>query len=248
MTGRIVVCDDDPATLQLVSVILEAHGYEPMLASSGAEAVTLAAREHPGAILLDLLMPEKNGWETLTELKSRPDTKGIPVVILSVLSPAEAEVARAAYVGWVQKPVETRDLLRALEHVTGIERRPRVLVVEDNPVDARVLVSLFRNDGIDVLYAPTGGVALSMTRLVVPDLILLDVGLPEMDGFALVTAMRANSVLCKIPLVVYTGRDLDQRDRERLELGRTEFYVKGTVEFEELERRVLQLLPVGPPK
>lgn len=245
MSRRVLICDDDPGTLQVVSAILEAHDYEPVPAGSGDEALALAAGEPPDAMLLDLFMPEKNGWETLEELKSHAATQGIPVIILSVLSPAEGEVARESYVGWVQKPVGERELLRAVEHVTGSERRPQVLVVEDNPIEARVLVSLFQGDGIDVLYAPTGTAALSIMRLVVPDLVLLDVGLPELDAFGVVERMREDAALCSLPLVVYTARDLDRQERARLELGRTEFFTKGEVELEQLERQVLRLLPVG---
>lgn len=242
---RVVICDDDPTTLHLVSAILRPNGYEPVPASSGAAALALVAAERPDAILLDLLMPEKNGWETLEELKSRPVTHDIPVIIMSVLSPSEGAVARESYVGWVQKPIDDRDLLRALEHVTRGERRPRVLIVEDDPVQARVLVSLFQSDGIEVLYAPTGTAALAVTRVVVPDLMLLDVGLPEMDAFGVIRKMRADSALCNVPVVVYTARDLDRTDRDRLDLGRTEFFTKGKVELEQLERHVLRLLPVG---
>lgn len=246
MTRRVLICDDDIATLRIATVILEEQGYEVLLAASGADAVEIAAREQPDAILLDLLMPEKNGWETISELKSNVLTRHIPVIILSLLSPEEAELVRDSYVGWVQKPIRADDLRRALATVTGQrERRPSILVVEDNPVDATVLVSMFRQDGLDVIHAPSGEVALLLTRLIVPDLMLLDVALPEIDGFAVVAAMRADATLCKVPVVVYTARDVDASERARLELGTTFVFTKSRISFEELEQRVLQLLPVG---
>lgn len=244
MKRRILICDDDDGMLEMTTAILETSGFEPLRASSGEDALRKALQEKPDAILLDILMPDKNGWETLVDLKDDPVTRGIPVVILSVLAPWQGSVMREFFDGWVEKPIEPRELVKALDRAIAGRRNPRLVVVEDDPVAARMLVALFESDGVEVILASTEAIAHAVLRVIVPDLVVLDLSLADGDGFSLFESMRKDAALARVPVVVYTARDVDAAERERLSVGRTEICTKGRVTIEELEKRVLALLPV----
>ncbi|GEM_PF-870626 len=245
MKQRILICDDDEETLEVTTAILEANGFEPLAVASGDEALRVARSESPDAILLDILMSDKNGWETLIELKDDPATRKIPVVILSVLAPWQGEVMSQSFAGWVQKPINPRELVMMLERAIKGRRSPRIVVVEADPVAARTLVGLFEGDGVEVILATSQEIAEAVLRVVVPDLVLLDPAMEDGDGFTLFERIRKDPAFDALPVVVYSARDLDRADRERLATGRTEIYMKSRVSFDELEKRVLALLPAG---
>ncbi|MBB4634863.1 ATP-binding protein [Longimicrobium terrae] len=245
----ILVCDDDPAFLASVREILHGWGYRTTGVTDGDAAVREAARVRPRAILLDMMMPGMNGSETLRALRSRPETADIPVVILSALKPMPRVREHAEVAGWVEKPFEDSGLLHALEEAVARRARPRrVLLVEDDADLAGVLVEMFGRHGIEAMHASTGVEAVSLSRTQPPDMIVLDLGLPHGDGFWVVERLRDQGGR-GVPLVVYSARELDEEERGRLRLGRTEFVTKGRVAPEEFERRVVTLLnqiaPVG---
>ncbi|HEX8394775.1 MAG TPA: ATP-binding protein [Longimicrobium sp.] len=245
----ILVCDDDPAFLASVREILHGWGYRTTGVGDGEAAVLEAARVRPRAILLDMMLPGMNGSETLRALRSRPETADIPVVILSALKPLPRVREQADVVDWVEKPLADTGLLQALEEAVARRARPRrVLLVEDDADLARVLVEMFGRHGIEAVHAATGVEAVALSRREPPDMIVLDLGLPHGDGFWVVERLRDDGVR-GVPLVVYSARELDEDERARLRLGRTEFVTKGREAPEDFERRVVALLnqiaPVG---
>jgi hypothetical protein len=236
----VLICDDEPSVRNLVKRLLEQHGYRVLAAGSGTEAIQQAAACQPDAILLDVLMPEMDGWETLAALRERPATSEIPVFILSVLPPRETDGAVA---GWVQKPVDESGLFQTLS--VGISRssKPaRVLVVEDDLDLAHVIREVFERHGYKVFHAQTGSEAIQSAERVFPNLIVLDLVLPEGDGFEVVAGLRHNKALRSVPLVVYTARDINEAEREKLKLGETVFLTKGRISPAEFEKRVIGLL------
>jgi CheY-like chemotaxis protein len=172
------------------------------------------------------------------------------VLVLSV-----ADVDDAAGLGdlvqrWITKPASDSDaLLEAVAQlVDGDHRIPRVLVVEDDEDLARVLTTSLEQRGLRVLTAPTASAATRLSRTFLPDLIVLDIVLPDGDGFTVVEQLRQDGRLSTVPLVVYTARELNEADRRRLTLGETEVLFKSTVTPQAFEERVLALLEgaVGP--
>jgi len=161
-------------------------------------------------------------------------------VILSALSPDEAPSTEVS--GWITKPADLDVLLRALRHALGTESAPTVLVVEDDAALGQVLSAVFERHGVNAVLAGTGRDAVALSASVIPDLVVLDLGLPDIDGFAVIDVLRQDPRLQSVPLVVYTGADLDESDRSRLRLGETRFLAKGRVSPEEFERQVLGLL------
>jgi CheY-like chemotaxis protein len=246
----VLVCDDDPSVLEVARMLLSTHGYRAIVAPTGAEAVQLAVSERPAVIILDLYMPAMDGWQTFDALKADPATAGIPVLVLSVLDPFEGAGLGDLVERWITKPAgDSEGLLEAIAQlIDGDHRIPRVLVVEDDEDLARVLAATLEQRGLRVLVAPTAAAATRLSRTFLPDLVVLDIVLPDGDGFAVVEQLRADGRLAAVPLVVYTARDLTERDRTRLTLGETEVLFKSRVTPQAFEDKVLELLDraIGP--
>lgn len=239
----VLMCDDDSSVRSVVRAILEAQDYRVITVASGQEAVIRAAQEKPDTILLNLMMPGMNGWETLAALKEQPQTKNIPVIILSGLLPDARESTPPGVSDWIVKPPDERSLFQALERaLTKQERNAKVLIVEDDLDLAQILIAVFERYGIETYHAQTGREAIHSSQQIVPDLLVLDLILPEGDGFAVVDWLRQHNRLCKVPLVIYTSKDLDETERERLKLGQTMFLTKGRITPEQFEQRVIKLL------
>ncbi|MBD2343109.1 response regulator [Anabaena subtropica] len=238
----ILHCDDDPSVRSVVQVMLERQGYRVMTVASGQEAVEQATLNQPDAIILNLMMPEMDGWETLALLKQQSETKNVPVIILSGVSPDGTKELPNNVSDWIIKPPDIRLLCHALEKATAKQQAIKVLVVEDDPDLAQVLIAMFNRHGTTTFYAQTGREAIQVSQDIIPDLLVLDLGLPECDGFAVVDWLRQYQRLSHVPLVVYTARDVDESDRQRLKLGQTLFLTKGRINPQEFEQRVISLL------
>ncbi len=238
----ILLCDDDPSLRTVIRTTLEQQNYRTISVASGQDAVAQAAQVHPDVILLNLMMPGMNGWETLAKLKEQEATKNIPVIILSGLLP-DSRKSHQEISDWLIKPPEQRLLFQALERaVARHNQNIRVLIVEDDRDLAQVLMAMFERYSIETYHAPTGKEAIDLSQKIMPNLLVLDLALPEYDGFAVVDWLRKHNRLCHMPLVVYTAQDLDNIDRERLKLGQTLFLTKGRINPEEFEKRVIKLL------
>jgi PAS domain S-box-containing protein len=236
----VLVCEDDPSTRTVISDVLCSHGYRVVGAASGEEALTLAMREAPSAVLMDVTLPGMDGWSTIAALSADHRTRDVPVVIVSGTEPDPAPVDVEA---WLTKPLDVTGLLDALgAAIAGGGARPCVLIVEDDPTLAQVLAALFAENGVVAVQANTARDALQLSHDIAPDLLLLDLLLPDSDGFALVDLLREDPRLCRVPLVVYSALELDDDDKQRLRLGPTEFFTKTKTNPEEVERQVLELL------
>ncbi len=240
----VLVCDDDPSLLEVGRVLLTTHGYRVTTARSGAEAVTKAAAEHPAVIVLDMLMPTMDGWHTVEALKSSPETAAIPVLVLSVLDADDGAGLADRVEKWLTKPIEDGDALISAvgQLVGGNDPGCRVLVVEDDADLAQILAASLERRGLRVEVASTVAAARRLSRTFIPDLIVLDVSLPDGDGYEVVEQLRDDGRLASTPLVVYTASDLSPDDRARLTLGDTEVLLKSTVTPDDFEQRLLALL------
>lgn len=242
-TPLVLVCDDDASIRKVVRVMLERQGYQVLTVASGQEAVEQARAHQPNVILLNLLMPGMNGWETLTVLKQQSETQAIPVIILSGLLPDARETPYDGVSDWVVKPPDPRVLRQALDRALVNQTQSlKVLIIEDDLDLAQVLTTLLSRYHIETFHAQTGRDAIQLSQQVLPDLLVLDLGLPTDDGFAVVDWLRQHNRLCQMPLVIYTARDLNDDERERLRLGQTLFLTKGRITSQEFEQQVINLL------
>ena len=243
--GTILVCDDDPLIRDTVATQLKKHGYRVLEAESGEAALTLASTNTIQAVLLDLRMPGLSGWETLQRLKESTETAHIPVVVLSVLSPAAGKTKDQGLPlipqGWVQKPFQEDRLLAELTRVLNIgHASSHVLLVEDDADLAAVIAAGFEEADVRIDHAHTRQSAMEQCQIDRPALIILDLTLP--DGFTLVEWLRQQPDLVSLPLVVYSGRDLAESERSRLRLGPTDFLTKAKVQPSEVEELVLNIV------
>jgi signal transduction histidine kinase/DNA-binding response OmpR family regulator len=222
----VLVIDDDPTVLDLTRRYLTREGYAVQTAGSGVEGLELAKTLKPAAITLDVMMPGMDGWAVLTSLKKDPDTADIPVIMLTMLDEKEMGFALGAS-EYMSKPIDRRRLSAFLDKYLASSRAGagRILVVDDE-AEARDLMrrGLERN-GWTIDEAEDGKQALERLGEMLPDLVLLDLRMPEMDGFEFLERLRAAPEWHDIPVVVVTGRDLTADEQAKLE-GNVEAVLK----------------------
>jgi signal transduction histidine kinase/DNA-binding response OmpR family regulator len=250
--ATVIVCDDDSGIRTVVGESLRRHGYNILEAETGEQAIELASKNNVEAILLDLYMPSLNGWQTIQRLKNSAATAGIPVVILSVLSPNDPDPRdappngrsiTAAAQGWVQKPFNEHLLLAELSRVLHTGDGPAtVLLVEDDMDLASVVIAGFHDANVRVDHASTRQSAIDHCKLARPDLVILDLTLPDGDGFSLVDWLRQQADLRTLPLIVYSGREISDDEMAKLRLGPTQFLTKAKIRPHQVEELVLNIV------
>jgi len=210
----VLVIDDDPAVLELMTRFLEREGFAVRTALDGEAGLRLAAEVHPSAILLDILMPRLDGWAVLSRLKADPALAGIPVVVVSFVDDRGLGFSLGA-ADYLTKPVEWGRLKQALDALAG-EQGGSVLVVDDDEGTRGGLRTMLSRAGWSVTEAADGRTALQHVARARPAVILLDLMMPGMDGFAVLKELRANPDWAGIPVIVVTAMDMTAADRERL--------------------------------
>ena len=212
---RVLVIDDEETVRDLMRRFLGREGFEVVTARDGAEGLALARDLRPMLITLDVLMPGLDGWSVLEKLKADPELADIPVVMLTILDDKNKGFALGA-TDFLTKPVDRERLRAVLANYGGHKAERRALVVEDDP-DTRVwLRRMLREEGWTVLEAANGREALARLADVAPDVMLLDLIMPEMDGFELIEKLRHDEVWRRLPVVVVTAAELSGEDHDRL--------------------------------
>ena len=240
--GTVLLADANSSTRPLVAQQLSRHGYR-VVETTSVEQTMAAARNGVEAILLDTSLDGMNGWEILPLLRRKDPESHIPIVLLSVADGEGGGDLPADAQGMVTKPVEEDALLAELARVLcGQGEKARILIVEDDHDLARVIGEIFSRDTIEVQLAHTRQEALDACTDFQPHLLVLDIGLPDGDGFNVVDWLRQHETLSNLPLVVYSGRELAAAERRQLILGPTHFLTKTRVQPQQLEALVLTLL------
>jgi signal transduction histidine kinase/CheY-like chemotaxis protein len=239
--GTVLTIDDDPAVLELLERSLTKEGYRVVSAKSGAEGLRLAAEIRPSAITLDVVMPEMDGWQVLRSLKAHPALSTTPVVIVTITD----DMARGFALGaadFLVKPIDRTRLLGVVERIKPRAEPARVLVVEDDDASSEMLTRLLKSVHCQVLVAKNGVEALERLEASLPHLMLLDLMMPEMDGFEVVAKVRNDARWRSIPIVIITAKDLSDEDRARLNGGVARVFRKGTIARDELLRELRLVL------
>jgi PAS domain S-box-containing protein len=238
---KVVICSEDAWVRARIVEMLLSHGYEPIEVTTGSALHEVALQHRPSVILFEQGTPTVANWEAVVGLRGHRETRDIPVVFLSF--DGERILAESEDLTLIREPLDMGGLLTLIrEAISKRETGPKLLLVEDDEGLAAVLTEGFRQIGIEVHHAPTARQALALCAHIVPDLIVLDLHLPDQDGFAVVAQLRGDARLRSVPLAVYSARDLNEADRKRLRLGKTGFFTKGRVNPDEFERHVVDLL------
>ncbi len=238
--AQILCIDDDPDAIEILRKYLIPEGYSVISALSGEEGIKMAQQAVPALITLDIMMPEKDGWQVLRELKANPKTKDIAVVIHSIIDNKPLAMSLGA-VDVVAKPTDpTRLLSLAKQFVKS--RDEFLLVVDDNEDFAETIRRLLVEDGYKVQVANGGTKALEILRSSSPALILLDLMMPEMDGFAVVRELQQNEKWRKIPVVILSGKDLSETEWKQLNMHISDFMKKGSISSVELRQTINKVL------
>ena len=214
--GTVVVIEDDESSIDLLTLYLESDGFEVAVARDGAAGLERIHELMPAAVVLDLVLPTMDGWDVLVELKEHPDVCHLPVVIVSMLDDRGRGMALGAD-EYLVKPVRRHDLLTALSRaMPGQASGGRVLVIDDDPLVVRLVKNVLEDEGYEVLTATGREEGLGKARAEPPAIILLDLLMPGMDGFAMVEELRADPITAAIPIVILTAERLSDEEKERL--------------------------------
>ena len=239
----VLVIDDDPAARDLMRRFLVREGFRPETAGSGEEGLRLARELRPIIITLDVMMPGMDGWAVLQELKASSETQDIPVIMLTMVDDKNIGFALGA-TDYMTKPID-RSRLSALlgkHRCKDPEGGCRVLVVEDDETTRQMMVSLLAHEGWRVSEAENGRLALESLEQSCPDLILLDLMMPEMDGFEFAHRLRERDAWRAVPVIVLTAKDITEEDRLRLGGYVEKIVQKGSWDRAELLREIGQLV------
>lgn len=229
----VLVIDDDAMARDLMQRYLGRQGLNVVQAASGPEGLELAKSLKPAAITLDVLMPEMDGWAVLTALKADPELSGIPVIMATFLDEEPMGFALGA-TDYLTKPVNRDQLVGLLNKYAPIQQPGSILVVEDHDDLRELMRRTLQQAGWTVEEAANGREALDRLEISVPKLIVLDLMMPEMDGFSFIEAMRQKPSWQSIPVIVITAKDLTVEDRQRLN-GYIQYIIrKGTRVRDEL--------------
>jgi CheY-like chemotaxis protein len=232
------VIDDEAAVRDLMHRFLTREGFRVVTASGGEEGLRRARELRPDTITLDVMMPGVDGWAVLSALKADPQVADIPVVMLTIVDDKNLGYALGA-ADYLTKPIDRERLITVLKQ----HRRDRpVLVVDDDVTVRQLLRRMLESEGYTVVEADNGRAALERLGEVAPSVILLDLMMPEMDGFEFAAAFRRHELWAAVPIVVITAKDLTREDRERLNGYVHRILQKGAYDRDELLAEVRELV------
>ncbi|MEO8809007.1 MAG: response regulator [Rhodanobacter sp.] len=240
--GTILIVDDDTDGSQLMCRMLASEGFHPVPAANGEEGLRLARELRPDLILLDVLMPSADGWAVLSQLKTDPELANIPVVMISVTREKTLGFAVGA-ADYLVKPVGRETLLLAVEKYLGLSSEHPILVVDDDQTTRSMLRRVLERQGWKVVEASNGVEGLARVDEVKPSLVLLDLMMPQMDGFAFLAALNDRRLLdVALPVVVLTAKELTRDEQEILSRFADKAIQKGDYSGNQLEQEIRRSL------
>ncbi len=237
----VLVIDDDPTVHELMQRFLSKEGWGVAVASSGDRGLELAKELHPDAITLDVMMPHQDGWSVLCALKADPELADIPTIVLTMMDNKTMGMALGAS-DYMTKPIDRHRLIALLHKYqqphpeSSFDRAPveSILVVEDDPATRELLQRVLENYGWKTFMAKNGHRGLEAIAAHPPDLILLDLMMPEMDGFEFLDALKQYPHWRSIPVVVMTAKDITPEEYMQLKGSVQTILQKQGLSFERL--------------
>jgi CheY-like chemotaxis protein len=227
----VLVIDDDPIARDVMTRLLTKEGFEAVTAANGKEGLELARQLRPDVITLDVIMPDMDGWAVLSALKGSEDIADVPVVMVTMTDDRHMGYVLGAS-DYLTKPIDPARLAGVVNR--HVSPGATVVIVDDDPLARQVTGRLLRKTGWKVIEAANGRIALQRIAEHTPDLIIVDLMMPEMDGFDLVDALRRDATTQATPIVVVTAKDITDTDRQRLNGSVNQVLQKSAHRREEL--------------
>jgi CheY-like chemotaxis protein len=241
----LLVIDDDPSVHDMMRRFFGKEGFRVESAANGEEGLRLAREIQPDVIILDVIMPGMDGWAVLTALKTEPALADIPVIVVTILNDKNLGYTLGAS-DYMTKPIERERLLALLEKYRpkpqGQTAAPLILTIDDDAAMRDMLRRTLEKEGWTVREASNGQVGLEQIAEQTPDVILLDLMMPHMDGFEFMAALQQQEAGRSIPVLVVTAKDLTPTDRQRLNSHVEKILQKGAFSREELLSEVRNLV------
>jgi CheY-like chemotaxis protein len=224
----LLIVEDDQHYARVLLNLARDRGFKVIHAKTGADGLALARKYRPTAVSLDVFLPDMLGWTVLNQLKRDPETRHIPVQILTVEDERQYGLERGAF-SFMTKTVTTESLERALDRLKSFttSRVRRLLVIEDDPAEQMSVAELLGHEDVEIISAGTGAGALELMREASFDCVVLDLKLPDMSGFDLLTEIQRDSKLRETPIIVFTGRDLSEEEEVELRRKAKSIVLKG---------------------
>jgi CheY-like chemotaxis protein/signal transduction histidine kinase len=230
-----LIVEDDPNYARIIVDLAKDLGFKVLVASKGADAVTLAQEFQPTAVSLDVFLPDMLGWTVLSQLKQNASTRHIPVQIVTLDEDRQHGLSRGAFC-FVTKPASTKSIEASLAKIKdyAVPRRRRLLVIEDNAAERLSITALLEDEDIEIVTAGTGAEGLDRLNEERFDCVVLDLSLPDMSGFDVLRAVGDDNTLADLPVIVFTGKELSAEEEAKLHTMARSIVVKGVESPERL--------------
>lgn len=213
--NKVLIIDDDVNVLEMMERFLSLQGFEVITTNDPEKGLELAKNIIPSAIILDVIMPKMDGWSVLTKIKSDPVLASIPVVMATMVKEENLGYALGA-ADYLTKPIDSKQLRTIINKYKITNTENLALVVDDDTLNRDVLRSILEKEGWRVIEAENGAKALQLLHSYHPELLLLDLMMPQVDGFEVARIVQQNPEWQNIPIIVITAKDITQADRDRL--------------------------------
>ena len=224
----ILIIDDDPEIRYTIGQYLISRGYEVVYAEDGEQGLEKAVKLQPFAITLDVMLPKKDGWNILKEFKENPATRDIPVILISVMGDKNLGFGLGAFEYFV-KPISSEKLLNAFTKLENLAKKriERIVIIDDDEMEFEKFSRAFKNDNVRIEYVNDSLLAYNKILEIQPDLIILDLLMPNMDGITLSHKLKSSKETRHIPIIISTAKDLSEDERSLLNDTVEEITVKS---------------------
>jgi signal transduction histidine kinase/CheY-like chemotaxis protein len=238
---QVMVVEDEPQMIKLYKRYLSQEGYKIIPVTDSRKALAIAKKTKPYAIILDIMLPYRDGWEVIQDLKADKQTRNIPVIISSIVNNKSMGFALGA-TAYLVKPFTQEELLEALTSLN--HRAKKIVIIDDNPDDISLIKKMLGNRKYIYHQAYNGNQGLELIKKELPDLIILDLMMPVLDGFGMLRSIRTDQTIRDIPVIVISAKEVKQEQQQRLkqESSVVSFLQKGSYDEKELLTDVLTAL------
>ncbi|HUN65854.1 MAG TPA: response regulator [Bacteroidota bacterium] len=216
----VLIIEDNPQASQLIQMYLQEAGYRTDTARDGSEGIEKAKRLKPHIITLDMIMPIKDGWQVLKELKRHPICKDIPIIIISITDEKKLGFSMGA-VDYFVKPVNRDELIKAVQRVplrtVKNKDHPKVLIIDDDKTAAELIQVILESEGYEVIKSMHGKEGVHLAASEKPDLIILDLIMPDISGFNVAYQLKQQQSTRNVPIIILTSMEIDEETREQMQ-------------------------------